>query len=336
MSQPRGGREEEGEGTGRRPAEAPGWAWGARGGERGQARGGGPRGGPGYRTRRPASPAGSCSLRASAQSRSWDLRKGRGDVAPKHALSASFFLPCFLVSRAPSVFLRLSPPPPPLSPPLLAPFRFLPPPLPTAPPASPLRPPPPPPRLSCLFFFFFAGGPGRGGPPPGAPARAAPSPGCRAAACRNLQSGAGGAGPVSMETASPGAGRSGADRAQSMDQCKPPLRSRPNSTGAPARPLVPCGELAGEPRVRPPRSHVRRAERRRSARAPRRGDKEGARCRESLEGLHLGTEMGWDSGPRNVLRTFSPKVTPTLWTQSSYSDESWLKLPGSKGRLCGR
>lgn len=66
VSQPRGGREAEGEGTGGRPAEAPGWAWGARGGERGLARGGGPRGGPGYRTRRPASPAGSCSGRASA------------------------------------------------------------------------------------------------------------------------------------------------------------------------------------------------------------------------------------------------------------------------------
>lgn len=36
-------------------------------GERGQARGGGPRGGPGYRTRRPASPAGSWSRRASAE-----------------------------------------------------------------------------------------------------------------------------------------------------------------------------------------------------------------------------------------------------------------------------
>lgn len=77
----------------------------------------------------------------------------------------------------------------------------------------------------------------------------APSPGCRAAACRNLQSGAGGAGPVSMETASPGAGRSGADRAQSMDQCKP--RSAPDQTapgsGSFSLPAEGVGELGCAP-----------------------------------------------------------------------------------------
>lgn len=141
-----------------------------------------------------------------------DLRKGRGNAAQKHALSASLSSSrSRCVSRVPSLFLRLSPPPL-LSPPLLAPFRFLPPP----------PPPPPPPPFSCPFFSSsFKWGLGVAAAPPARPGAAAPSPGCRAAACRNLQSSAGGAGPVSMETASPGAGRSGADRAQSMDQCKP-------------------------------------------------------------------------------------------------------------------
>lgn len=291
--------------------KAPRGGSGLRGGERGQARGGGPRGGPGYRTRRPASPAGSCSRRASAQSRSWDLRKGRGDVAPKHALSASFFLPCFLVSRAPSVFLRFSPPPP-LSPPLLAPFRFfflLPFPLPLLLLFSVLL------LLHLLFralffFFFFQRGPRRGGRSPCAPGRAAPSPGCRAAACRNLQSGAGGAGPVSMETASPGAGRSGADRAQSMDQCKPPLRSRPNSTGAPARPLSRWGASGGvegaPPALARQESRAEQVCMRTSAGRQKRAGGVG----ETGRAAPRNTEMGSHSGPSNVLRTFTPNSLP--------------------------
>lgn len=266
---------------------------------RGQARGGGPRGGPGYRTRRPASPAGSCSPRASApQSPSWDLRKGRGDGAPKHALSASFFLPCFLVSRAPSVFLRLSPPPPPLSPPLLAPFSFLPPPLPTAPPASPLRPPPPPPPFSCPFFFLLLLLLSKGasawrplplrararGPLPRLPGRC-----LQEFTIRRWGSGPGLHGdgfPRSREVRRRPRTINGSMQAPAPapDQTAPGLRL--------VRSLSPWGASGGAEGAPPALARQEGRAAKVSARAARRGDKEGARCRGGSEGLHLETEMG--------------------------------------------
>lgn len=104
----------------------------------------------------------------------------------------------------------------------------------------------------------------------------------------------------------------------------PRSRSRPNSTGAPARPLSPRGELAGEPRVRPPRSHARRAEQRRSLHARLGGETKRARgVGEARKGCT--SEQRWVGTPGQG----TSSEPPTLWTQSSYSDESRLKLPGT-------